>query len=678
MAAVAEQAARRRHTAGALALALAALSLLLAACVRQPPPTFDQAALAVSPPTMEGVTQATVQVKAPGPWTLSVSADDAALSSRVALSSTSGSGPRSVTLTVDPDGVAAASYRLTLRLVADTDEGPKTVIRELGFSFPRVYGTVQVISTAQAGVTAQRAGAPAREGAPLANAEPLVNPDGTITLIVAVDSSPLRPEAAGGDKEAARLDGVSLAGISPAAAAAVAGLANGRLELSFPEAGVLLVDVPAHEAAAAMAELAASTGIRGVAPSIELHHMQAGFPNDHEYPRQWNFGRVGMAAAWQLARGTGVTIAVIDGGFHPAHPDLQAKIVGQYDFGDSRPDVSVQHLECGTHGTHVAGIAAAATDNAIGVAGAAPAAGLWLLDIDRYADSASAPTCTMSSSALLQALQHVYNSGSPRAQVVNMSIGSPTPLGTGVQNALDTLRGAGVVLIGAAGNTACSGGTDTFGAVSYPAAYASVWAIGATDPADERACYSHVGSELFLAAPGGDDWFGPGVGDMVYSTIYDVVHDHAHYAYMNGTSMAAPLVAGVVALMLEAEPGASILQLEQALKDTAVDLGAPGFDEEYGYGLLAAPAAIAKLQGIEPPPDPLGLLLDVDRYPLTPLGIHTEFVLVDSITGLVTIEVYSDDDEDGTPGEPGEYYGTATIDVRFDVPNHIDVLVFMQ
>ncbi len=663
--------------------------LLIAACVTQAPPD-EVASLSVSPTSMEGVTRATLQVQASGSWTLSVTADDPVLAANTSLSLGSGTGPRTVTLVIDPTGVSPTRHLLKLWLNADGRDGPVSVSRELAFSFPRVYGTVVVHPGdplhGEQRQTSPNRGASGRESSlasgPLPSAADAVpNPDGSVTLIVAVDRTPelvvTALEASDAGAGGRNIGATPLAGIAPAAADSIAALGNASIALSFPAAGVLLLDVPASETEAAMQRLASSPGIRGVTPSIELESHQLGFPNDFHYPRQWGFASVDMEPAWQLARGAGVTIAVIDGGFYPAHPDLSGKVVGQYDFGDGKTDVTVQHAICGTHGTHVAGIAAAATDNVIGVAGAAPAAGLLLLDIDRY--DAGTGRCPMTTAALVAALQYVYNDGAPRAQVVNMSLGSSSALGQGVEDALETLYIAGVALVASSGNDdrQCPSGTTS--SVAYPAAYFSVWAIGATRPDDARACYSQVGPELFLAAPGGEQWYGPTDADMIFSTVYDVSSGTADYGYMQGTSMASPLVAGVVALMMHAEPGASLFEIEQALIDTALDLGPAGKDNQYGYGLVMAGAAVAALADAEPPPpDPLGLILDVERYPLTPLGHHREFVLVDSVTGLVTIYVYSDDDDDGIPGEPGEYYGTATIDVEFDKHNAVTIDVWRQ
>lgn len=648
-----------RRARGLLAAALTGALLLLGACGGGRDP--DAALLSVQPANMEGVTRATVVVRATGPWSLAVTSEGGALDGRVSLDQLSGVGQRSVTLRVDPDGVAPGRYRLRLWLDADTEDGPTSVRRDVVFAFPRVHGNVIVIPDDQARQLVASSEA-SRPGA----VDAAVNPDGSVTLIVGAE----------------RALAVSLAGqpsarstFAPTALASLATLAPGKVTFEFPEAGVLLVDVPAQEAGALGERLLAAPGILSVWPSVELKPLQAGFPNDSHFPRQWNLTAVGLPAAWEMATGLGVRIAVIDGGFYPAHPDLSGKVQDQHDFGDDRPDVTVEHAACGTHGTHVAGIAAAATDNGIGVAGAAPGAGLLLLDIDRF----DGVGCMMVAADLLKALAHIYNDGAPLARVVNMSIGSASPLGPGIESALAELRAAGVVLVAAAGNTEsdCSGGGTT--PVTYPAAYASVWAIAATGPSDERACYSHAGPQVLLAAPGGDSRLPPEFAAEVFSTVYDVPSQTADYDYMQGTSMAAPVVAGVLALMLEVAPDATESQLREALTSTATDLGPDGRDDLHGHGLVRAELAVAAIAEVDPsPPDPLGLILDVAGYPLTPLRYHREFVLVDAPPGPLTVRVYSDDDEDGVGGEPGEYLGVAVLDVAFDQDNDVTVAVRRQ
>src|SRR5690606_21260613 len=153
---------------------------------------------------------------------------------------------------------------------------------------------------------------------------------------------------------------------------------------------------------------------------------------------------------------------------------------------------SVTFTNCGTHGTHVAGIAAAVANNGEGVAGVAPQAKLLLVNVGNAAKT----DCVMSTEWLIKALEYVTNGGSPRAQVVNMSLGnnSGADLGSGVRAAIQATATAGVSLVAAAGNTAngaCPAGHTTQ-PIMYPARYPQVMAIGATKPGMTRACYSHV------------------------------------------------------------------------------------------------------------------------------------------------------------------------------------------
>lgn len=330
-------------------------------------------------------------------------------------------------------------------------------------------------------------------------------------------------------------------------------------------------------------------------------------PNDPLYPFQWHYPQINLPQAWDLATGSNAIVAVIDTGIAPSHPDLpQSQRVSGYDFisntanagdgdgidpdptdpGDrANPDRSSTF-----HGTHVAGTVAAATNNGIGVAGVAfnakvmPLRALGRLggfdyDIEqavRFAaglpnDSGTLPT--------------------RRADVINLSLGGPG-FSAASQAVYDQARAAGVVLAAAAGN-------EPTNIPIYPAGYPSVIAVGAVDINKQRAPYSNFGTWIDVVAPGGDtsrDVNGDGKPDGVLSTSASdgggtLVND---YTFLQGTSMATPHVAGVVALMKSVAPNLTPRDVTDLLVSGALtdDLGAPGKDESFGYGLINAYKAV--------------------------------------------------------------------------------------
>jgi subtilisin len=279
----------------------------------------------------------------------------------------------------------------------------------------------------------------------------------------------------------------------------------------------------------------------------------------------WGINAIKAPDAWETStvRGTGVTVAVVDTGIDYTHPDLVGKVVGGYSF----VRYTKNYMDDNGHGTHVAGTIAA-VDNDIGVVGVAPGASLLAVKVlDR---SGSGYT-----SNVISGIQWSVANG---AQVISMSLGSSSD-SQALHDAVDAAYAEGVVVVAAAGN-------DYGGAVSYPAAYDSVIAVSAVDSSNNIASFSNVGPQVDLAAP----------GVSVYSTY------KGSYAYASGTSMACPHVSGVAALLLATAPGGYDLdndgkwdpaEVMNKLMNTAIDLGATGQDDYYGYGQVDASKAVA-------------------------------------------------------------------------------------
>ncbi len=330
-------------------------------------------------------------------------------------------------------------------------------------------------------------------------------------------------------------------------------------------------------------------------------------PDDEAFPFQWHYPLIDLPTAWDTVTGDpGVIVAVIDTGILSGHPDLRDQLVPGYDFvrdaasaGDGNgidpdPQDPGNNRDPGSsafHGSHVAGTVAAAGDNGIGVTGVAWDSRIMPL---RALGRGGAGSSYDVSQAIRFAAGLPNDSGTvpaEAAQVINMSLG-----GGGFsrpdQELLQAVRSRGIAVVAAAGNEAST-------LPSYPAAYEGVISVGAVDSQGRLARYSNRGSSVDLVAPGGDngvDLNGDGYPDGVLSTGATGSGGDPDYAYTfrNGTSMAAPHVAGVLALMKSANPGLTAEDIDVLLSrgDLTDDLGAPGRDDLYGHGLINARSAV--------------------------------------------------------------------------------------
>lgn len=262
--------------------------------------------------------------------------------------------------------------------------------------------------------------------------------------------------------------------------------------------------------------------------------------------------------AWSRTLGSAaVRIAVIDTGIDATHPDLAGKVVAAANFTASN---TTQDLS--GHGTHVAGTAAASFDNATGIAGMAPNA--RLMDIKVLAVDASGRTtgdCANVADGVVWATDH-------GASVLNLSLGSPAPC-LALKTAVAYASSHGALVVAAAGN---EGGTSRF----YPAAFPGVLSVAATTNEDQLAGFSNRGASwVDVAAP----------GDGIVSTLptFDNGSGAVDYGYMSGTSMAAPIVSGIAALIWGQMPAATARQdVETRILDTSRPITGTGVDFRYG------------------------------------------------------------------------------------------------
>ena len=357
--------------------------------------------------------------------------------------------------------------------------------------------------------------------------------------------------------------------------------------------------------------------------SADLNYIRRALlvPNDPFYSYQWHYPQINLPAAWAKSTGSGVIVAVVDTGVLLNHPDLKEQLVDGYDFisdptnaGDEdgiNPDPDdpgdwiLPDGRSSFHGTHVAGIVAARSNNETGVAGVAWGAQIMPLRVlGRFGGSsydiqqAILFAAGLENDATGELLER-------RADIINLSLGGGGA-SSSEQDVYTRVRNWGVIIVAAAGN-------ENSSVPSYPASYNGVISVSAVDINKQRAPYSNFGSEIDVAAPGGDisrDVNGDGYGDGVLSTVGDDGSGTIKmgYNFQQGTSMAAPHVAGVLALMKEVNSKLTPDDVDGLLEAGTLteDLGDP---EIYGYGLIDAAKAVQAAPNTPDPPDTPALLL---------------------------------------------------------------------
>jgi thermitase len=274
--------------------------------------------------------------------------------------------------------------------------------------------------------------------------------------------------------------------------------------------------------------------------------------NDPYLGSQWHINKIGANTAWDNAQGSGITIAILDSGVDGTHPDLSARMVAGWNFYDNNANAS----DANGHGTAVAGAAAAAMNNGTGVASVAGQAKIMpvrISDANGYAYW----------STIAQGLNWAADNG---ARVANISYAAGGS--SAVQSAAQYMKSKGGLVIVAAGNN----GVDEMIAPTT-----SLIIVSATDSTDTKTSWSSYGSAVSVAAPGQDIW--------------TTVRGGGYQAWW-GTSLASPVVAGVVGLMMSAKPSLSSSQIESLLFSSASDIGTAGRDPLYGYGRVNASAAV--------------------------------------------------------------------------------------
>jgi len=283
--------------------------------------------------------------------------------------------------------------------------------------------------------------------------------------------------------------------------------------------------------------------------------------NDPYLGSEWHISKIGANTAWDKTQGAGVTIAILDSGIDASHPDLAPHLVPGYNTYDNNTDTSDI---CG-HGTQVAGSAAAAMNNAVGVTGVAGQAKIMPVRIGYLSSGA----CYGFYSSIASGITYAADHG---ARIANISY-AYMPTSSAVISAANYMKSKGGLVFVSAGNyNRDEGFTPT----------TSMIAVSATDTTDARASFSSYGSFVSLSAP----------GTNIYTT-----NQGGGYGYVAGTSFSSPIAAAVGALVMAANPSLSSAQVENILFTTAVDLGSAGRDIYFGYGRVNAAAAVAAAGG---------------------------------------------------------------------------------
>lgn len=350
---------------------------------------------------------------------------------------------------------------------------------------------------------------------------------------------------------------------------------NARVLRENETLGYMEVELPEQASAQAMTAMQNKPGIEYTEES-ETYEIQA-TPSDDLFGEQYAPQQVNAPVAWDTTFGSDdVTIAVIDQGVLYDHPDLTARFDanGGRDFVDSDSDPAPDSLSDEYHGTHVAGIASASTDNGEGVSG--------ISDSRLISGRALSEQGSGSTADIADAVQWAADQG---ADIINLSLGGGGYTRT-MKNAVSYAVNNGALPIAASGNA----GNNSVG---YPAAYSEVVAVSATDENEQVTDFSNTGDAIDVTAP----------GDQVLSTWTNNNDRQSRpfrgrYARITGTSMACPAASGVAALGLAADSSLSVTELRQRLKSTAVDIGEP--TTEQGAGRVDA-ANIVSVNGTQPP-----------------------------------------------------------------------------
>ncbi|PTQ78802.1 subtilisin family serine protease [Nitrosomonas oligotropha] len=420
-----------------------------------------------------------------------------------------------------------------------------------------------------------------------ANDHPIYNPSSTAsTKSVNFKSSTAKKWAKG------RILVVPRAGLPAQAFANILKDHEGKAR-KIGQSELYIVDVPEYSEEVAVAKLQHHPHLK----FAELDHIVSPsmIPNDPYFTSEWHLSKIGAPSAWDIAQGSGITIAILDSGVAANHPDLASNMIPGWNFYDNNSNTS----DVIGHGTIVAGSAVATTNNNTGIAAVASQSKIMPLrvtDTNGYGYE----------STISQALIYAADNGVRVANVSFQDVSSSPS----IRNAAQYMKDKYGLVVVSAGNT---------GSLESYTVTTSLIPVAATDQYDTKTKSSSYGDFVALAAP----------GDNIWSTNNN---SSAWYAPFAGTSFASPVAGGVIALMMSANPQLGSIDIENLLFSTAVDLGAAGKDVYFGYGRVNAAAAVLAAKNATPTIDstaPATFIID-------PLGGAT-------VSGLIPVDVDATD-----------------------------------
>lgn len=625
-----------------------------------------------------GNTSSTLSVSANGSWTVESG------QTWLTVTPNSGSGNTTVTVNVDRSGITPGNYAATLLFKGSTARETVTTYMRFPNLSGNVTGPTGQVKAGSVGVNPQSIGAQDfRPGEVLVQLNPAM---ALLSQGVSLQTASKLPE-------------VSFQALQQSASRLAIDYGLKIQRFIAPNFPWVVLDIGQKPIAQTLSELQADGRVEAAQPNYiyKLHQLSPTkleqapqiaaqtVPSDPLYPYQWDMNLIGMPQVWNTLTGTSRTIvAVVDSGVQHLHPDLNANIIYPgYDFVTSQ--AGGDDLAGVGHGTHVAGTIGAVGQNSVGVAGMN-----WNVSIlpVRVCDNTGCPTSAIVAGIEYAAGYSVYNSNNQlvkppvKANVINLSLGgtAPDPM---QQAALSWAVSNGVVVVAASGNNSTS---TILKPTSYPAAFPEAIAVGSADYDQvtniySRSSFSNGDSALWVVAPGGtlfnngqavaipNGLYDPGYGTLgVVSTYWDFAKNQPIYAVDKGTSMAAPHVSGLAALMLSVNPQLTPALVKLLLSNNTFPPNG-GYNTSLGFGLINAPQAVQAARNSLTAfnSDFIVRLRQGSTVVMQARAdVGGNFTMENIPAGSYTLEAGTDPSHSGVLGLPGSFYGSTNLTVGYN------------